>query len=287
MKPMETLDGELFFPESPRWHQGCLWVSDIAQRTVYRYDADGRKHAVAVFDDDQSGLGWLPSGELLAVTMRPRKLVRVADDGFFEVADLSAIEPFMTNDLAVASDGTAFVTRFGFDPWAGGDMQGVRVIRVRPDGTVSLIGGDVVVPNGIALSGDERTLFIAESGAARISAIDDPLADTPAGTRLVCKLPVSDAPGVRFAAPDGICLDSAGGIWAADPPGHRVVRVDDAGSVSDVLEFPAEERPVAVALGGEERTTLFVAVSTTAGLDAPRIKPTGRIDFTTVAIPGL
>lgn len=284
---MKTLDDELFFPESPRWHDGCLWLSDIRQRTVYRYDGDGRKHGVAVFDDDQSGLGWLPSGELLAATMRQRKLVRVNDEGFWDVADLSPIEPAMINDLAVAADGTAFITRFGFNPWAGEQFRMVAVIRVGPDGSVSLIGGDVAIPNGIALSSDERTLFIAESGAGRISAIDNPLAGTPATARVFAQVPVSETSDVGRSGPDGICVDAAGGIWVADPAGHQVVRLDQAGKVSDVLPFAPDDLPVAVALGDETRTTLFVAVSKSAHLEAPRIKPRGRIDFTTVAIPGL
>jgi sugar lactone lactonase YvrE len=284
---MKTLDGELFFPESPRWHDGCLWISDIRQRTVYRYDGDGGKHGVAVFDDDQSGLGWLPSGELLATTMRQRKLVRVDDEGIWDVADLSSIEPYMINDMAVAADGTAFITSFGFNPWAGEEFRTVEVIRVRPDGSVSLIGGQVTVPNGIVLSSDERTLFIAESGAARVSAIDNPLADTPAEARVFGEVPVSETCDMGMAAPDGICIDSAGGIWVADPTGHQVVRLDQAGKVSEVLPFASDDLPVAVALGGSTRTTLFVAVSKTAHLEAPRIKPRGRIDFTTVSIPGL
>jgi sugar lactone lactonase YvrE len=284
---MKTLDGELFFPESPRWHDDCLWISDIRQRTVYRYDADGRKHGVAVFDDDQSGLGWLPSGELLAATMRQRKLVRVDDEGFRDVADLSSIEPTMINDMAVAADGTAFITRFGFNPWAGEEFRMVTVIRVRPDGSVSLIGGDVAIPNGIALSCDERTLFVAESGAGRISAIDNPLAGTPAAARVFAQIPVSETSTVGRAGPDGICVDSAGGIWVADPTGHQVVRLDQAGKVSDMLPFASDDLPVAVALGGSTRTTLFVAVSKTAHLEAPRIHPRGRIDFTTVTVPGL
>ena len=66
-----------------------------------------------------------------------------------------------------------------------------------------------------------------------------------------------------------------------------MVRLDEAGKVSEILPFAPDDVPVAVALGGDARTTLFVAVSRTPVLEAPRIKPSGRIDFTTVTIPGL
>jgi sugar lactone lactonase YvrE len=284
---IQTLDDGLFLPESPRWHNGSLWISDMLHRTVFRYDADGRKHAVAVFDDDQSGLGWSPSGELLAVTMRHRKLVRVDDKGFSDVADLSSLESVMLNDMAVAADGTAFITRFGFNPWLGGQFCAVEIIRVRPDGTVGLIGGPVQLPNGIALSPDERVLLVAESAAGRIVAIDDPLAAVPATARVFGQIPVSEASELGIAAPDGICVDSEGGVWVADPIGHQVVRLDRAGTVTDILAVAPDAHPVAVALGGDARTTLFIAVAGSTDLYVPRINPRGRIDYTEVAIPGM
>ena len=284
---IQTLDDGLFLPESPRWHDGSLWISDILQRTVYRYDADGRKHAVAVFDDDQSGLGWTASGHLLAATMRHRKLMRVDEKGFTEVADLSSIEPRLLNDMAVAKDGTAFITRFGFDPWAGEDFQTVEIIRVRPDGTADLIGGPVLLPNGIALSADESVLFVAESAAGRICAIDNPLADVPATARTFAELAAAENSDYGVFAPDGICVDSEGGLWIADPTGHRVLRVDREGGVTDVLPYPTDVQPVAVALGGAARTTLYIAASSHPDLFAPRINPGARIDFTEVAVPGI
>lgn len=284
---MQTLDTGLFLPESPRWHEGALWISDILQRTVYRYGADGRRHAVAVFDDDQSGLGWSASGELLAVTMRHRKLMRVHETGIDEVADLSAIEPVFLNDMAVAADGTAFITCFGFNPWAGEEFRTVEIIRVRPDGAVDVIGGPVCIPNGIALSADERVLFVAESAASKISAIDDPLADKPAPVREFAALAAAEGSELGMAAPDGICVDAEDGVWVADPIGYRVLRLDSAGAVTDVIPFAPGDHPVAVALGGDARTTLFIAVSGNPDLFAPRINPSGRIDFTTVAVPGI
>src|SRR6266567_4338483 len=113
MTTIETLDDGLFLPESPRWHDGRLWLSDILHKSVIFYDADGRKHTYAVFDDDPSGLGWDADGNLLAVGMRDRQLLRVTAAGVSAVADLAAHETFMLNDMAVATDGTAFITRFG------------------------------------------------------------------------------------------------------------------------------------------------------------------------------
>ena len=59
--------------------------------------------------------------------------------------------------IAVASDGTAYITRFGWDPWKSQDLQMASVLQVGPDGTARSIGPDLVVPNGVALSADEDT----------------------------------------------------------------------------------------------------------------------------------
>jgi len=163
----------------------------------------------------------------------------------------------------------------------------VEIIRVRPGGAVDLIGGPICLPNGIALSPDERVLFVAECVAGRIVAIDDPLADVPATAREFGRIPVSETSDFGLAAPDGICLDSEGGVWAADPTGHQVVRLDREGAVSDVLPWAPDAQPLAVALGGDARTTLFITVSGNPDLFAPRIKPRGRIDYAEVTIPGI
>jgi sugar lactone lactonase YvrE len=134
MTTIDTLDDGLFLPESPRWHDGRLWLSDILHRSVIFYDADGRKHTYAVFDDDPSGLGWDADGNLLAVGMRDRRLLRVTDDGMRTTADLSGLEAFMLKDMAVSSTGTAFITRFGSNIWQGEPLVTVRVIRVTPAG---------------------------------------------------------------------------------------------------------------------------------------------------------
>ncbi|GAA2734964.1 SMP-30/gluconolactonase/LRE family protein [Actinocorallia aurantiaca] len=282
---VEVFDDRLFFPESPRWHDGALWVSDIQHRTVFRYDPDGRRVPVAAFAADQSGIGFDAAGRLFAVSMPDCRLLTVAEDGIHQVADLTPLNPVLCNDLAVASDGTAYVTQLGFDMWGGGQFQLSRVIRVRPDGTAEEIGPPMASPNGIVLSPDERTLYVSESGGGKIQALSTAADPADAGKVFAELAPAAGSP-LPVSTPDGICLDSAGGIWAADPTGHRVVRLDSAGALTDQIDF-GDDQPLAVALGGEENRTLFICVVTDSNLHAPRVKPTGRIMTTAVQIPGL
>ena len=65
----ETFATGLDFAEGPRWHGGRLWLSDFYAQRVYSYGPTGDRRVEVELDDRPSGLGWLPSGELLLVAM--------------------------------------------------------------------------------------------------------------------------------------------------------------------------------------------------------------------------
>ena len=271
-------------PECPRWYGGQLWMSDMWGRAVYRFDADGTRHAVHRFDDDDpGGLGWLPDGRLLVVGMERRRLYRLERNGPVVHADLSALLPWPCNDMIVADDGTAYVTHFGFDMWGGTtDFLPAALIRVRPDGRVDTVADDLLCPNGIALSADGRSLFVAEPGGSRISRFtvtrDGGLSDREVFAQLT---PVA---GQQYAPPDGICLDTAGAVWAAEPVGKRVLRIEPGGRVTAEMAFA--QHPLAVALGGPDRRTLYVCTAEQISKPRRTEQPGGTIHTITVAIPG-
>ena len=104
----------LAFGEGPRWHGGRLWLSDMHGRQVVTVDPAGRLETVVRVEARPSGLGWLPDGRLLVVSMEDRKLLRLAGGALETHADLSALASHEINDLVVASDGCAYVSQFGF-----------------------------------------------------------------------------------------------------------------------------------------------------------------------------
>src|SRR3989442_13686502 len=108
------LDG-LVFPEGPRWHAGKLWFSDMHAHCVMTVDLDGRSETVVEVPGQPSGLGWLPDGRLLVVSMVDRKLLRLDADGLHLHADLGHIATFHCNDMVVDARGRAYVGNFGFD----------------------------------------------------------------------------------------------------------------------------------------------------------------------------
>jgi sugar lactone lactonase YvrE len=86
-----TLVTGLGFPEGPRWHDGKLWFSDMGTSRVMTVDLDGRLQEVVEVPGRPSGLGWLPDGRLVIVSMGERRLVRLESGGLVEHADLRAL----------------------------------------------------------------------------------------------------------------------------------------------------------------------------------------------------
>ena len=102
---MKHLIGGIDFGEGPRWHEGRLWYSDFHQKTVYSVGFDGNRKVELVLDDQPSGLGWMPDGSMLVVSMVKRQVLRVTGDEVFVHADLSDLATWHCNDMVVSSSG--------------------------------------------------------------------------------------------------------------------------------------------------------------------------------------
>ncbi|MCB0994315.1 MAG: SMP-30/gluconolactonase/LRE family protein, partial [Acidimicrobiales bacterium] len=171
------IDG-LAFPEAPRWRADRLWYSDIFGGRVGHVGLDGSPATVLELDDHPSGLGWLPDGDLIVVSMQRRLLLRVDADGRTNVhADLTPHITWPANDLLVLPDGVAYVGHFGFDRQHGTTPRApASLLCVEPDGTVRTAASDLEFPNGMATrqgpEGEPSVLVVAESGAGRITEFD-------------------------------------------------------------------------------------------------------------------
>ncbi|MGY1987925.1 SMP-30/gluconolactonase/LRE family protein [Blastococcus sp. SYSU DS0669] len=267
-----VLADDLGFPEGPRWHDGRLWFSDFHDRVVRRMPADGGPAVVLELDDSPSGLGWLPGGDLLVVSMVRRALLRVADGGTGVHADLAGATRFRANDLVVDAAGRAYVSSFGFDLEAGAEPEPADLVRVDPDGTVSVAAAGLVFPNGMVLSPDGRTLVVAETYGARLTAFDVAADGSLSGRRVFAELP-----GI---APDGICLDAEGQVWVATARTPEVLRVRDGGEVTARVAVGSGSLSYACALGGDDGRTLFVCTAP-SWRPGPRV---GRIEAVRVDV---
>lgn len=278
MQPLQLVLGDLAFPESPRWHSDALWFSDFYTHRVQRLLSDGRCETVATVPGQPSGLGWLPDGRLLVVSMTDRRLLRLDGDTLIVVADLSALAPFHCNDMVVDAQGRAYVGNFGFDMHARATPSPTGLILVEPDGRARVVADGLHFPNGAVITPEGRTLIIAESYVGRLTAFDIAADGTLANRRVWARLP-------ERVAPDGICLDAEGAVWLASPVTREVLRVREGGSVTDRVATPGQA--VACMLGGEDRRTLFVlAGKVMLTLEQSLALRTGTIHRMPVAVPG-
>jgi hypothetical protein len=146
VREAEVLLGGLGFAEGPRWHDGRLWFSDMGAARVMAVDLDGRAEVVLEVPTRPSGLGWLPDGRLLVVSMRDRRVLRLESDGEVVVhADLADLASFDCNDMVVDGLGRAYVGNAGFDLSARPlEVRAAEVVLVTPDGEARVVDDEVV-----------------------------------------------------------------------------------------------------------------------------------------------
>ena len=249
MSEVDLLVDGLDFGEGPRWHDGQLWYSDFFQHRVYTVTADGRRETVLDLGEEQpSGLGWLPDGNLLIMGMLGRRILRYAGTQVRVHAELGHIATSYCNDMVVDQRGNAYVGNFGFDYGAGQAPVGAALALVRPDGSTLAVAEDLQFPNGAVITPDGTTLVGGETFGSRYCAFTIATDGTLSDRRIWAEVP--------GRMPDGCCLDTAGGIWFANAIRPEVARVVEGGEITDAIEVP--QRAFACMLGGDQGTTLFV-----------------------------
>jgi sugar lactone lactonase YvrE len=282
-RPTRVLAEGFYFGEGPRWHDGRLWFSDFYAHAVKSVSLKGDLRTEIEIDDQPSGLGWMPDGSMLIVSMTKRQLLRLTPAGKISVhADLSGIATFHCNDMVVDAAGSAYVGNFGFNLDAELAARGVESVLgehataklacIAPDGTVRIAASDMHFPNGSVITPDGKTLIVGETLGACLTAFDIG-ADGDLSNRRVWGLL---APRV----PDGIALDAAGAVWFANPIAPECVRVAQGGEILEVIDTGAP--CYACMLGGEDGRTLFML--TAAGSDAQQASSaaTGKLMIATV-----
>jgi sugar lactone lactonase YvrE len=264
----QLLAGGAFF-ESPRWHEGTWWVSDFYREAVFTVSTDGTEERVTGVEHQPSGLGWLPEGSLLIVSMKDQRVLRRDLDGNVSVhADLSEFTASPLNDMVVDRRGRAWVGCFGFDLMAFADPQPAPLMRVDPDGTAGLAADELLFPNGSVITPDGTTLIVGETAGCRYTAFtildDGSLSDRRVWAQLAPTpelAPLQEMLPQITIGPDGCTQDAEGHIWAADEAGGRCIRIAPGGEIVDEIRSPEGLGSFACALGGEDGRTLLICAA--------------------------
>ncbi len=236
------------FTEGPLWIEKEGWIfSDIPANTVYRLD-----HTPFLSPSSNSnGLSLDKGGKILLAEQGKRRISRLNEKGTIEVvADKYEGKRFNSpNDLTVRSDGTIFFT----DPTFGlpGGLEGPNaelnfcgVYSISSEGKVSLISKDLKLPNGIALSCDEKILYVADTAQNAIYKFSNLNGDYPLEAVKFCDVP----------SPDGIKVDKQDHIWVASSDG--IVVFNKNSKRIETIKMP--KQPSNCAFGGKEGNEFFV-----------------------------
>ena len=242
------VDG-LAFGESPRWHDGRLWLANWGTGEVLAVGLDGEREVMAKVPADTLpfSIDWLPDGTLLVVAAG-RLLRQEAGGELTTVAELAEI----ANEIVVDARGYVYVNGGSSDF----DEPGI-VLVVPPDGPARQVAEGIEFGNGMAVTADGTTLIVAESFGCRLTAFD-----LEADGGLVNRRVWAD---LGDGHPDGICLDAEGAVWYADVPARRCVRVRGGGEVLQTVDL--DRGAFACMLGGPQGDTLFMLAAEWRGFE--------------------
>ncbi|HEY1825278.1 MAG TPA: SMP-30/gluconolactonase/LRE family protein [Acidimicrobiales bacterium] len=277
----EVVREALSFGEDPRWHDGRLWYSDFYRHGVYSLDEAGEERLEHRVDAQPSGLGWLPNGDLVCVSMTDHRVLRFHDGEVSEFCDISAHCGFWANDMATSASGVSYVGNFGFDLHAmlrGGSVTGpfptANVVVLSPSGEVLQVVPDLSFPNGTLITPDERTLIVAETTACRLSAFD-----VGEDGRLSNRRIWAAVDGVY---PDGMCLDAEGQVWLANAVAAQCLRVKEGGEVTGAVQ--TSQVSFACALGAGDGRSLYVMTAPTSDPEGVSNALLGRVEVARVSV---
>jgi gluconolactonase len=254
---VEMVRGGFMFLEGPHWRaaDGVLLFTDIPASQIWELVPPDAFDVFREPSNGANGLATDEAGNLLAAEHEARRVSRTLSDGTIE----TVAERYMgmrlssPNDLAVRSDGTIYFT----DPPYGlsGRPQEVPfngVYRVAPGGalTAEWMGPMASRPNGIDLSPDERTLYVADTAAGAVRAYDVAADGSLSGERDFA----TDTPGA-----DGMAVDETGNLYVTTSEGVKVYA--STGSLWGTIDIPMQ--PANCGFGDADRQTLYVTAQTT------------------------
>jgi sugar lactone lactonase YvrE len=281
-----------YFCEGPRWHEDRFWFSDFYAHEVCSVGLGGDVRVELSLGDEQpSGLGWLPNGDLLVVGMTKRQVLRRSAGKNLSIhADLNGIATFHANDMLVTPEGDAYVGNFGFDLDAFLTAHGVegllgalatdpspflgKLAHVKADGTTSVAAEPVLFPNGMVLMDGGRTLVVAQTLGFELTAFDRAPDGSLSNRRVWASLKEA------MVAPDGICTDARGGIWVANALAPVVIRVEHGGAITDTVN--TSQNAYACALGGPEGKHLLICTAQSSVHAIAAAERNGRLEMVAV-----
>lgn len=251
------------FLEGPAFdREGYLWVTDIPWGRIFRIGPDGSVALAASYDGEPNGLAFHRDGRCFIADMRRGLMVLDPASGAVKpVIERPQLEPFRgLNDLAFASNGDLYFTDQG---QTGLNDPSGRLYRLSASGRLDIVLDRIPSPNGLVLSRDERTVFLAVTRDNAVWRV--PLTKDGAATKVGVFIRMSGGAG-----PDGLALDRDGNLAVAHVGLGSVWLFSSVGEPLLRIHAPEGVLTTNCAFGGPDGRHLFITESTTGSvLSAP------------------
>lgn len=270
----EKVHGGLKFSEGPAWTpKGELYFEDTPLERTMKLDAKGLVSVFREATNSANGLGFDREGRLVicegnAKGGAGRRVTRLEKDGKLTVLAerYQGKRLNSPNDLSIDRAGRIYFTDPRYNKREDLEQDKEAVYRIDPDGTLTRIIDSVTRPNGILVTPDARTLYLADNaspgGVVKLWAFDLDKKGNASNPRVLFDF-------VEGRGIDGMALDTDGRIWATagtkEKAGMYVFAPDKARKHAQlVTTIPMPEDPTNATFGGKDRDVLYV--TTTASL---------------------
>ena len=276
---IEKLASGFQVTEGPTWHKGELWVSDLRGNKIYSLSPQGkltlrldRAGGVDSFDSryyrGSNGIVPSPDGGLLVAQHSGHRIIKLDD----KMQVTSFIDKFegkplnSPNDMVYAQDGGLYFSDppyFYADPVSGkvdpdkapGKVQATNNVYHYKNGKLTAVIRDLPRPNGIGLSPDGKTMYVANTENPKTLWRYDVRPDGTVTNKRQFANWNSDN---RVGLPDGVKVDTAGNVYASGPGGIRIL--NPQGKELGQINLP--EDAANFAFGGADQKTLYITAST-------------------------
>jgi gluconolactonase len=299
--PAALVSNQFYFTEGPVWDPSAnvLYFTDINAHqngnmggAIYRLTPPDTIDVFFQPDGNADGIGLDPQRNIIAAGFASRNVWRYSNGSMETLAPCASPstatcyqdkEINTPDDITARSDGVIYFTDptfasggqgFPMQNLALGNAQGVY--RLTPDGTLSVEDVTTSGPNGVNLSPDEKTLYVAYTGASSVSKFD-----VAADGSLSNKQPF--ASGATIA--DSMCVDAGGNVYVGtssglavfDPTGQRLGTISAGGQIVTNCAF-----------GGTDQKTLFITARSQATLfGAPPAGASSLYKVENMPVPGI
>lgn len=251
---------------SPCWLNGSLFFTnnnfdDLEKSQIMRMDAPGTIRILRTNNGMTAALRLSPKGTFYACEMMAHRVTEVDTSGAVlrvVVGEYAGKRIDGPNDLVFDRKGGFYFTDSQFIGTQTKVQDIPAVYYVRADGTVVRVVNNVVFPNGIALSPDGRTLYLANTQGKYLIAYTVAEDGSLSNGRTFAAIELTPANVEKgVSGTDGIAVDGAGNIYAATTQGLGVQVFDPAGKHLGNISCPAPVNNCS--FGGPDGKTLYVS----------------------------